>query len=446
MANDIVVGKEVVGNKLEVPKFNYFEAVSQNVQIFFMKVLEHFCSKLKASGADVGYSAFLQIAPLSHDPEHLLESLGGQLVPELLSEFPLNGSRYLMEEYAGVSDKKDSVYKFTQFTKNPCWLSVISNMTISENAIIFRQNSAIMAASKEDADVLLAKIYEKSRDHTIDHKIVGFDGEPLEGFKPMQPEDLFLPDHIKKDLLDNIDTFFKSEELYKEHGLEWRRGCLVLGAPGNGKSSLARVISTIAKVPCILVEFNGGLDPSEVLAIASDTAKRLEPAIIIFDDLNLYVQSDDPILRASLLTMLDGMLNKTSGIFIIATASHQGAIDPAISQRPSRFDMLKLVPFPESKERELLFTAKMGKYIKNFNKSQIKEIVSKMKTLSCASVQECAVNTLLSSITAKRKIDVALVEESIQQIKHHIKIGIEGMESMQRGRMGFDGDCDCEHC
>ena len=58
--------------------------------------------------------------------------------------------------------------------------------------------------------------------------------------KPPRPwESVILPRGMKEDLLADASEFLAEEEYYKARGLPWRRGWLLYGKPGSGKSSLS---------------------------------------------------------------------------------------------------------------------------------------------------------------------------------------------------------------
>ncbi len=442
MANDIVGGSKGT----EVSKFNYYEAIAQNPQIFFMRVAEHFCNKLKDNGEKIDYVSFLQIAPLSNDPEGILKSLDYEIIPSMLTEFPLSGFGYLMEEYSGISDKKDTVFKFTKYTKSPTFISIVNNMSINNESIIFRQNSCVMAANKEDATILLNKIYEKARENSVKAKVVDYAGNPLSEFRKMSWDNIHLPNNMGQDIKDSIMTFFKSEKDYKENDLDWRRGMILAGPPGSGKTSVCRAICSdpSIKYPVIYVDFSGGNDPNEILAITMDTISRMVPTIVVFEDAE-YIIEGGGLIRSGFLSMLDGFMT-ASGVFSILTLNMPEKLDPALSNRPSRFDLLFPFTSPGVEQIEKILVGKLGKKVKNISKKEIKELSEKMKGLSAASCQEVVVSALLYSVTKKKELCAEFLFNSIKTAKKHAKIALEGIEAMERGRMGFDGNDDCDYC
>lgn len=75
--------------------------------------------------------------------------------------------------------------------------------------------------------------------------------------KPGRPwESVVLPENVKEDLLEDAIEFLEGEAFYRERGLPYRRGYLLYGVPGSGKTSLGewRSVSLLASYPvCCLV-------------------------------------------------------------------------------------------------------------------------------------------------------------------------------------------------
>jgi ATP-dependent 26S proteasome regulatory subunit len=149
---------------------------------------------------------------------------------------------------------------------------------------------------------------------------------------------------------DDFEAFWESEAWFAEHGLPYRRGYLLFGPPGNGKTSVVRIMACHPLVSAFSIDFSNEGLPNDALSDLFQAAEDKAPAIIILEDLDRVFGGDGTANRSSitlphLLTCLDGLAVQ-SGIVVVATANDPRTLDPAIIKRPGRFDRLAVFPVP----------------------------------------------------------------------------------------------------
>ncbi len=162
-------------------------------------------------------------------------------------------------------------------------------------------------------------------------------------------ENLVLPGTVKEELAQDCQEFFESEELYARYGVPWKRGYLLMGPPGNGKSHAVKALLNHLKKPCIYVQsFNA--EHSTDHSVMKELFKRARvttPCILVLEDLDSLINDGN---RSFFLNELDGFASN-HGILTIATTNHPDRLDPAILERPSRFDRKYTFRMPAVKER-----------------------------------------------------------------------------------------------
>jgi ATPase family associated with various cellular activities (AAA) len=149
-------------------------------------------------------------------------------------------------------------------------------------------------------------------------------------------ENLILPEKLKGDILADVERFFASKAAYEKHGVPWKRGLLFVGPPGNGKTHAIKALINETRRPCLYVKTFDSEQYTDETGIRRVFARAREcsPCLLVFEDLDALINDEN---RSFFLNELDGFA-ANSGILTIATTNHPGKLDPAILDRPSRFD------------------------------------------------------------------------------------------------------------
>lgn len=149
-------------------------------------------------------------------------------------------------------------------------------------------------------------------------------------------EDLVLPDALVTSLRGDVQQFLASKDMYAASGAAWKRGVLLLGPPGNGKTHAIKAIINESHLPCVYVKsFTGRYtDPADSIAQVFERARSLAPCIVVLEDLDALINDTN---RSFLLNELDGFA-ANHGLVTIASSNHPERLDPSLLHRPSRFD------------------------------------------------------------------------------------------------------------
>lgn len=149
-------------------------------------------------------------------------------------------------------------------------------------------------------------------------------------------DELVLPASLAQSLQHDVRQFLASRAVYERAAAVWKRGILLLGPPGNGKTHAIKGLIHEAGLPCVYVKsFTGRYtDPADAIPKVFARARQLAPCVVVLEDLDALIDDEN---RSFLLNELDGFAANT-GIITIASSNHPERLDPSLIHRPSRFD------------------------------------------------------------------------------------------------------------
>ncbi|MDQ3205488.1 MAG: AAA family ATPase [Pseudomonadota bacterium] len=153
-------------------------------------------------------------------------------------------------------------------------------------------------------------------------------------------------------------------------GLDLPKGVLLLGVQGCGKSMLAKAVAAGLGVPLVRLDF-GTLyakfhgETEHNLRAALSSAEQLEPCVLWIDEIEKGLagdsgDSDGGVSRRVLGYLLTWMAERTSRVFLVATANQVHALPPELL-RKGRFDEIFFVDLPDTATRHQLFALHLRK-------------------------------------------------------------------------------------
>jgi hypothetical protein len=415
--------------------FEYYEAAACGPHVFFARGIEFVAAALRDRGEKVGYHTFLPQA--FDDVEAMAKESGGKEASHLTESFPMRGLNFSKARgrlIAIEGSKRDGIYQFNGFTPNPVFVGILNFITNDYGRPSPSTISFMLARSKTEALEFVKKYMQAKRNRTRQRRcILNSTGDPIEDFREMDWGDVFLPGTMLEDIRSEITAFFGGKKMYDDHGLDWRRGILLAGPPGNGKTTICRALATTADVPIVYCAINEG-DMFGLLNNASATISQAAPCIAIFEDADA-LGSDDAV-RSALLNMLDGLFT-CDGVLTIASTNCPDKLDSAFTGRPSRFDSYYVIPNPAPAEREKILLHRLRSKAEAFDRDELSSFVADMIDISAACVQEIAVCALMASLKSKKPVSIPLLRDGLDKVKAHMRASKDGMDKWLRGSVGF---------
>ena len=168
-------------------------------------------------------------------------------------------------------------------------------------------------------------------------------------------DELILSEDIQKRLDRDLIGFYRPavKKLYKKLGVPYRRGVLLHGPPGNGKTSLIRLLGArLPRIPFLLMRPDRRIDAG-ALRVIVDRWQKQAPAVLVIEDLNWLLQQVDV---SQFLNLIDGIERPSAkGLLLLATTNYPEKLDPAVNNRPGRFDVVVELPNPDAALRRAFF-------------------------------------------------------------------------------------------
>ncbi|MBU9710590.1 AAA family ATPase [Bacillus tamaricis] len=194
-------------------------------------------------------------------------------------------------------------------------------------------------------------------------------------------EDVFLEESIKKQIYRSIDEFFlKSGEFFHKYNIPYKRGILLYGKPGNGKTTLVKSIANSITSPVAywqITEYTSSYSIQEVFG----TIAKMTPMVLVIEDIDSMPED----VRSVFLNMLDGATSK-EGIFLIGTTNYPEKIDPALINRAGRFDRAYEIKIPTEEMRyKYLLKKKIDDIIST---SELADLAARTEEFSYAQLNE----------------------------------------------------------
>lgn len=194
---------------------------------------------------------------------------------------------------------------------------------------------------------------------------------------------IMLPSSPHEKIIEGIEKFWANKKEYIKYGLSPKRGVILYGDAGCGKSSCVYLVIDKIKNDQngIAVYFNNPDNWIEVARMIRKIEKE-RPLLCIIEDLDLVILKYG---EDTFLNFLDG-LNSVDNVVYIATTNNINNISDRIKNRPSRFDVLYQIKKPTVQDAEVYFTsmvlpedieiysiAKLAKDTKGFSMAHLRE-------------------------------------------------------------------------
>ncbi len=224
---------------------------------------------------------------------------------------------------------------------------------------------------------LPSSLYKITRDNKGSYY---FEKQPIK-----TDEFIRFSDSIADEILLEIEHFWKLKDIFIKNKFLHRRGYLLYGPQGSGKSIIVQqIIDGIIKMGGIAIwaDSHPGLTTEGIQVLRRVESER--PAVIVFEDIDAIIKRYG---ESEILSYLDGE-GQTDKILNLATTNYPERLDKRIVARPRRFDRVIKIDTPGSLIRREYFKYK----VKDLTESQLEQWVTSTSGFSFAALADLIIS------------------------------------------------------
>jgi SpoVK/Ycf46/Vps4 family AAA+-type ATPase len=328
-----------------------------------------------------------------------------------LLEFPLPSYSVILEELTRLLSSLQQEIE----------LETLNNIATACQGLslekIRRVLSKIIAKDGEISDSSLNLILEEKKQIIQQTQLLDF------CLKNKSLSDLGGLDNFKKWLQLRKEAFFPEALNY---GLPYPKGLLLVGVQGTGKSVAAKIIAEEWKLPLLRLDFGRMFasligQSEERIRKMIEIAEALSPCVLWVDEIDkAFVGAssigDSGTTGRVLATFITWLSEKTSPVFVVATANNVDAI-PSEILRKGRFDELFFLNLPTQEEREAIFKVHLKKYRPNsINLFQLSLLGQLSNGFSGAEIEQVIIEGMRLGFNDNREFTNEDILNSIQTL------------------------------
>lgn len=293
--------------------------------------------------------------------------------------------------------------------------------------------------SREPSDLLDCWLKAAGQENLLRGRSLLPSGKVLERRGLLDDQVLFVASETRRRIDFAAQRFLSPEAARLSHfGVRARAGLILAGAPGNGKTSLCRELSS--RLDCSFLWVTPG-DFSQLHDVAEiyELARWLAPTVVVLEDLDLIAESRDRGNQSRLLGELMNQLDGVGGdhrVLTIATTNRLEVVEEAMRNRPGRFDQVIEVESPTADLRASYFEHRFRKCV--LEPADLRYLVSKLEGATGAELEEIA-NVVIASAVFEGAPGAP--SPSVRRSQIHLALADLGRRP-ERSAAGFGAELD----
>ncbi|MEV0820582.1 ATP-binding protein [Nonomuraea rubra] len=297
----------------------------------------------------------------------------------------------------------------------------------------------VIAASRASATAAREEIERLMRRHDVMRgQILTFGvsehrGNSLVRFLPrpaLGPAEVILPEGVLETVERHVAGIGRHAEALLGRGQHLKRGLLLHGPPGTGKTHTVRYL--MGRMPGVTVVVMAGTALSAVSEAAA-LARRLQPAIVVVEDVDLlaherrYSAEGSPLLF-TLFDAMDG-IGADADVTFVLTTNRVDLLEEALADRPGRVDLAVEVPRPDALCRAALLRLYGAAHLAG---PDLERLVTRTEGMTASFFKELLRRAVLESLRADPVPD----RPGVGHLTAALEEMLRGREALTRSLLG----------
>lgn len=303
--------------------------------------------------------------------------------------------------------------------------------------------------ASHDYENLLVNWFEYARKNNVyRNKKITADCSFLE-LSDVSWEDIIMEPETVRVVREHVNEIFEYSEYLKINKISVKRGIILAGPPGTGKTMLCKVLAK-EMTGTVIYAMPSQLERAEDIRRVCEMAKDLAPCMLIIEDIDFIAEHRDQNINAGkmmeLMNYMDGLQDFTD-IVTLATTNAEDKIEEAVKNRPGRFDRVIQIPRPSDNERLRMLKLFCSNYTTDHVNLDL--LVKQTAKLSGAHIRHICETAAFKAIRAKsvESNKKAIVKddhfkEALKEINNEAFSSFHKARNQNKKIMGFSQDFD----
>jgi SpoVK/Ycf46/Vps4 family AAA+-type ATPase len=250
-----------------------------------------------------------------------------------------------------------------------------------------------------------------------------------------------------KHWLSQRKTVFRGDD--KAAHLDAPKGILLLGVQGCGKSLAAKATAGIFGVPLLRLDFGAIYDKyhgetERKLRESLNTADVMAPCVLWIDEVEKGIAGrggETGTTQRVLGTFLTWMAEKTSQVFVVATANDISTLPPELV-RKGRFDEIFFVDLPDKRVRASILAIHLTRRKQSLSRFKIEPLAEAMKGFSGAEIEQAVVAGFYAAHAQQEELGTKHILQEIEQTRPLSVVMQEQIHDLRTWAEGRTVPCD----